>query len=424
MSSIIDRRKNNSGKSTGNREKFLKRIKGQIKKSLPDVISNQSIKDIGNNKGKIKVPIKGINEPSFRINPKTGKHDRILPGNKEFSEGDKIPKPEEDGGDGNGGRKGSKDPSTHEDEYAINLSREEFLEYFLEDLELPNLIKKDIKNVVEKKLVRAGFTPVGPPSRLNIKRSFKQSLSRQIGVKGSLEKKIKDLEEEYAKTNDASILEEIERLQKNLKVIPFLDKIDLKFNAFDIQENPSTQAVMFCVMDVSGSMTEYHKDIAKRFFTLLYLFLTKSYQNIDIVFIRHHTEASEVNEEDFFNSRESGGTLVLPSLELVNSIIDSRYSDGNWNVFCCQATDGDVWGDEDAIGCMDFLNNTLLKKVQYMPYIEIFDDSTRYNTSTTYFSDLWKQYELISNEKFVMKKISEYSQIWPVFQNLFSAENK
>ena len=107
--------------------------------------------------------------------------------------------------------------------------------------------------------------------------------------------------------------------------MPFIDSFDLRYNNHVRIAQPTTQAVMFCLMDISGSMDEQKKNIAKRFFTLLYLFLTRTYEHIDVVFIRHHTVAEEVDEENFFHSRETGGTVVSSALKLMRKVIDARY---------------------------------------------------------------------------------------------------
>jgi uncharacterized sporulation protein YeaH/YhbH (DUF444 family) len=193
--------------------------------------------------------------------------------------------------------------------------------------------------------------------------------------------------------------------------VSFMEEIDLQYNNFEKVPVPVTSAVMFCIMDISGSMGEKEKDIAKRFFMLLYLFLSKQYEKIDIVFIRHHTVAKEVSEEEFFNSKETGGTIVLDALELMNKIIKERYSK-EWNIYAAQASDGDVWDQMDAFSCGDILKKELLDKIQYMVYIEINRQSD---------SDLWKTYKPISdsNKNFNIGKIMEVNQIWEVFRDFF-----
>jgi uncharacterized protein len=415
MSIIIDRRKNPSGKSLNNRQKFLKRIEGQIKRAMPDIMSRESIKDFKNG-GAVKVPVRGLKEPSFRHDPTSGNKNIVKPGNDKFVEGDRIPKPE-GGGGGAGKGKGSNQPGATEDEFQIILSREEFLQYFFEELELPNLVKQYMESVVDFKNRRAGFVKDSVPSRLNIKSSYQQSLMRRIALEGIIQEKLnlleKTLKEEKNKVKAKELEEEISELKKQIETLPFFEDLDLRYNNFEQVPIPATSAVMFCIMDVSGSMGFHEKDIAKRFFTLLYLFLTQQYEKVELVFIRHHTEAKEVNEEEFFNSRESGGTIVSPSLELMKKILKERYSHNEWNVYCCQASDGDVWSDEDAKHCHIVLGKDILPAIQYMAYIEI-------NHSGNGQSSLWNAYRPLEDEnKFSMRNIYDVNQIWPVFKGLF-----
>lgn len=413
MSNIIDRRKNNKGKSINNRQKFLRRVEDQIRRAIPDIISQERIKD-ANGGGKVKVPVRGVKEPSFRHDPRSGKKHYVRPGNDKFSQGDRIPKPDEDEGSGRG--KGSNSPGTSEDDFMVILSREEFLKYFFEDLELPNLVKKYMESTTSFRNRRAGYTRNSVPSRLNIKTSYQFSLARQISLHGAYDAKLRNLKQELKQATEKSEKEtlerEIERYEKLKRTVPFFDDVDLRYNNFEQIPEPTTSAVMFCVMDVSASMGYHEKDIAKRFFTLLYIFLTKQYQNVEIVFIRHHTEAKEVGEEEFFNSRESGGTVVAPSLKLMKKIIDERYQSSAWNIYCCQASDGDVWSNGDAVECCQLLKEEVLPAVQYMAYIEIKNRGLE--------GYLWHAYKrLRSQENFSMRNINDVSQIWPVFRALF-----
>ena len=300
------------------------------------------------------------------------------------------------------------------------LSREEFLKYFFEDLELPNLVKKYMESTVSFRNRRAGYTRNSVPSRLNIKTSYQFSLARQLSIRGAYDAKLKLLREQREVSTDPeeqdALTLEIERYEKMKKTVPFFDDVDLRYNNFERIPEPTTSAVVFCIMDVSASMGYHEKDIAKRFFTLLYIFLTKQYENVDLVFIRHHTEAKEVGEEEFFNSRESGGTVVAPSLKLMKKIIDERYQSSAWNIYCCQASDGDVWSNGDAVECCQLLKQEILPNVQYMAYIEIKNRGLE--------GYLWHAYKrLRSNDNFSMRNINDVSQIWPVFKALFKKKD-
>jgi len=417
---IVDKRNNPKGKSSPNRQKLLKRIGHKIKKAMPDIIKNNNVKDLTSSKKGVKIPVKGINEPQFSYEGGSGDNKRVHPGNKEYAPGDKFRKPLRKSGEG-AGQKGSNDPTVTEDDFTISISREEFLDYFFDDLELPDMIKKHLNSVVDFKQRRAGFTNAGSPNRLNVVKSYKNSMSRKMAGNIFYDKKIKEIED---KLKDKTLTQdEIDELNKELKKlvnmknsINFMEDIDLQYNNYEQYPVPVTSAVMFCIMDVSGSMGEKEKDISKRFFMLLYLFLTKQYERIEIVFIRHHTQAKEVDEDEFFNSRESGGTIVLPALELMDKIINDRYS-ADWNIYAAQASDGDVWDNSDAISCGDLLRNKVLSKVQYMIYIEI---------ARTRYSNLWEQYANLegSVNNFKIGKINNNTEIWDVFKDFFKKRVK
>lgn len=420
MGHIVDRRKNFKGKSTGNKRKFIKRVEDKIRKALPKTISKGSIEDMATGSGKIKVPIKGIKEPKFRYNSRTGDKKHINPGNDQFQKGDKVKKPQNGGGQGSG-RQGSNE-GLGEDEFYVELDREEFLKYFFEDLELPDLLQKEVEELVEEKLKRKGHTKNSTPSRLNIQTSVKNSLARKIGIKSIYVKKIKELEEQIKNTTDKDLILDLEEQIKKLKIqqnsIPFLDDVDLRYNNFEIEAEPSTKAVMFCIMDVSASMGEYEKGIAKKFFILLYMFLHKKYEKIELVFIRHHTEPKEVDEEEFFTSKETGGTIVSSAIELVGKIMEERYSTLNWNIYVTQASDGDVWDYSDASKTCKLVREKILPNARYFAYLEI----SRWANE----SKLHSYYKGLvgSHPNFATQKVMNENEIWPVFKKLFAKKNK
>jgi uncharacterized sporulation protein YeaH/YhbH (DUF444 family) len=411
---IVDRRKSPKGKSSENRQRLLKRIDGQIKKALPDIVKGTNVKDLTSSNERVKIPVKGIGEPQFTYDKDTGDKEMVHPGNKEYSEGDLIKKPK-GGGGGSGQGKGSNDPSVTEDEFTVSISREEFLDYFFADLELPDLVKKHLNSLVDFKQKRAGYSNYGNPSRLNVTRSYKNSMARRMAVGLFFDKKIKEIEEKLKTETDSIVIDalqkELDKLKKMKLSVSFMEEVDLQYNNFEKVSVPVTSAVMFCIMDVSGSMGEQEKDISKRFFMLLYMFLTKQYEKIEMVFVRHHTSAKEVSEDEFFNSKESGGTVVVTALELMAKIIRERYSDG-WNIYAAQASDGDVWDYSDASDCYKILDSDILSKVQYMIYIEICRSRE---------GDLWEKYSILKNKhkNFEIGRINGVGDIWKVFQDFF-----
>ncbi|MGR8978674.1 MAG: YeaH/YhbH family protein [Gammaproteobacteria bacterium] len=418
MSRFIDRRLNSKNKSAVNRQRFLQRFHGQIRKAVADAISKRSVTDIESGE-KIRIPAKDISEPVFRHGA-GGRREIVHPGNKKFVSGDRLPRPE--GGSGAGGKASNTGEGT--DDFVFELTREEFLEYFFEDLELPNLVKTQLAKEPAYKSVRAGFTQSGNPTNLHVIRSLRGALARRLALSAPYSQQKRELEEELdalLKTVEeddprvAEIRAEIERLDLKILGIPFIDTFDLRFRNRTQVPLPTTQAVMFCLMDVSGSMDQDKKDLAKRFFLLLYLFLTRNYERTDVVFIRHHTIASEVDEEEFFYSRESGGTVVSSALELTRDIIRDRYPSREWNIYAAQASDGDNWPD-DSGNCSRILINELMPMLQYYAYIEIDNSSPQ---------SLWDEYTKVADvwSNFAMRAIGEAPDIYPVFRELFKKQH-
>lgn len=416
MSQFIDRRKNSKHKSAVNRQRFIHRFRKQIKRAVSDAVTGRSITNIEEGET-INIPTKDISEPSFNYG-EGGSRDIILPGNTDFTPGDTIKRPPKSGGKGQGSSASNKGEG--EDGFDFKISREEFLEMFFEDLELPNLTSKQIVKTTSYKYVRAGYTVAGIPANINIRRSMRCAVGRKIALKAALKRKIAEIENELnidsKKSKNTKLIKELERLNKRLKIIPFIDPIDLRYNNRVKQVKPNTQAVMFCLMDVSGSMDEAKKDAAKRFFILLYLFLQRCYQNVELVFIRHHTSAKEVDEHNFFYSRETGGTVVSSALELMQEIMHKRYPSSEWNIYGAQASDGDNWNN-DSPRCKEILTDKILPWLQYFAYIEIMP---RHHQS------LWEVYKVVSDQfpNFQMQNISHAKDIYPVFRKLFQKKIK
>ena len=409
-------------KSAINRERFLRRYKGQIKEAVTRAVKGRSITDIENGE-KVSIPVKDINEPTFG-HGRGGVWEGVHPGNQEYLKGDRIPRPQGGGGSGQGQAGNSEE--TTEDDFVFELSREEFMNYFFEDLELPNMVKTQLASTQDFKSMRAGYTVSGTPSNIHVLRSLRGALGRRIAVGGGSRKRLREAEAELEQLLDQGVAEddpgvlelrgEIHHLKMRLLAIPFIDPIDLRYSNRIKVPKPSSQAVMFCVMDVSGSMDENKKDIAKRFFILLYLFLTRAYDKIQVVFIRHHTSAMEVEEQDFFTSRESGGTVVSSALNLLHDIISQRYASSDWNIYVAQASDGDNW-DSDSITCRELLIDKIMPLVQYYAYVEITEGQPQ---------NLWEEYSKIAayHEHFAMQNIQSPADIYPVFRELFKKQAK
>ena len=418
MVRIIDRRFDSRNKSAVNRQRFMRRFKGQIRKAVADAIDGRSIKDLDNGED-VSIPSRDLSEPQFH-HGRGGVWETIFTGNDQFSSGDQINRPQGGAGGGSGKGKASKD-GEGEDDFVFNLSREEFLDVFFDDLALPDLVKTQLARIHEYKSQRAGFSNDGTPANINVVRSLRGALGRRLALGAPFHGKLRELQRELDERlethpdDDPEVQRlrgEIAILRAKLEAIPFIDTFDLRYNNRIKVPKPTTQAVMFCIMDVSGSMDEGKKATAKRFFMLLYLFLTRTYEHIELVFIRHHTVAKEVDEDDFFTSRETGGTVVSSALELMHTVIRARYPSSQWNIYGAQASDGDNWND-DSPRCRELLQDALLPLTQYFAYIEITDGPPQ---------NLWREYEKLQSSHpghFAMQRIGAVRDIYPVFRELF-----
>jgi uncharacterized sporulation protein YeaH/YhbH (DUF444 family) len=431
MIHLIDRRLNPRDKSLGNRQRFLRRARRQIKEAVDKAVNERDVADAGKG-GKISIPSKGISEPRFRHSHTSGDHERVFPGNQEYVPGDKIPKPPQGGGEG-GGKDASED-GEGADEFVFSLSRAEFLDILFEDLELPDLIKATLKETQAVKPQRAGFSNYGTTPNLNVLRTMRNSIGRRMVLNRPATSAIVELQNEMAdlqakdeldaqqRLRLAELTNEIEALKRRQRAIPYIDPVDIRYNRFDPKPEPKTKAVMFCLMDVSGSMGQHEKDLAKRFFILLHLFLQRKYERVELVFIRHTHLAQEVDEETFFYSRESGGTKVSTALVEMQEILKKRFPVSEWNIYAAQASDGDNTANDTGF-CVELLENELLPVCQFYAYVEILTEQevSRY-AGTSNGKELWRGYRAVDEQwaKFSMKHIAKRSDIYPVFRELFA----
>ena len=421
---VVDQRTNPKGKSLPNRQRFLVKQREAIKESIRRKLASTDLRELGA-KGlkRIRVRSSGTNEPTFR-HAQGGVSERVMPGNRKFSKGDRIPRPNEEDASGNEGSLDGAD----EDEFEFDAP--EFLDLVFDGMEIPNVVKKALVGEDEFEIHRAGFSSDGPPSKMDVVRTMGRAFGRRIGMKNALtkhkeelEKELREIEERIAESHGADTSadeKEAEEIRRDIKVwgerlkhIPDIDAYDLRFKRHERVPVPVMKAVMFCMLDVSGSMGEWEKEIAKRFFLLLYLFLTRNYKHVDIVFIRHTQDAKEVDEEEFFHSRESGGTVVSSALTLMKTIVEARYSVSEWNIYGCHASDGDN-ASSDNPTTFDLLENDILPMSQYYAYVEIRPEERSR-------SDLWPVMELLlrGNENIAIQQIGDAKDIYPVFRKLF-----
>lgn len=426
---IIDRRPNPKGKSLANRQRFIDRARGEVKRALSDALKRRKVGEADGGE-KVSIPTRGITEPTFHRSSSGGWRDYIVPGNKKFVVGDTIERPPS--GEGGGRGNASPEDGGEQDAFEFVLSKEEFLNLFFEDLELPDLVKTRLKESEATQLSRAGFSVAGTPANLNLVRTMRNSLARRISLHRPTQSELAALERQVEAALAADDAEgaaqgklDLDIAQRRSRRVAFIDPVDVRYNRFERVPRPNTQAVMFCLMDVSGSMTEAMKDLAKRFFLLLHVFLTRRYRHVEIVFIRHTSNAQEVDEETFFHSRETGGTIVSTALEEMLRIVRERYSPDNWNIYAAQASDGDNY-TEDSDRCSQLLGGEILPLSQYFAYIEVGAEATLRHGFPSPPTDLWRTYGQIAAEhrNFAMRKVADPTQIFPVFHELFAKQRE
>lgn len=422
MAVIIDRRNNSKHQTLKNRGRFIEIHKKQIQESVEKILRETSIVNPSGSKKRISV--RPTTEPTFRNDPKTGDRKYILPGNRKYVVGDKEPKPKSQDGSG-GGREGSMD-GEGDDDFVFDLSADEFMDFVFDNLELPDLVKKQLKDAKTHTLHRSGYRTAGTPTQMDLIRSTKNALGRRIGLGRPSFEKIEALRREIEEEKSASKKCDMEKLlasyEKKRAAIPWIDPFDVKYRNFTLQPKPRTKALMICVMDVSFSMTEDLKKLAKSFFMLLNLFLKRKYEQVDIIFIKHHSIAAETDEHDFFYGTDSGGTVVSTAFTLANEIIRDRYPLEDWNVYCAQASDGDNANND--MSPMKVQLEKLLTSSQYFAYVET-TDSTRWRMQGSG-PGLWSEYKPIAaqNPKLNMRKVSSEKDVWTVFTELFHKDVK
>jgi uncharacterized sporulation protein YeaH/YhbH (DUF444 family) len=417
LQQIVDRRLSGKNKSIGNRERFLRRYRDQIRDAVRKAVSGRSIQDIEHGEN-ITLPRRDVSEPVFG-HGHGGLRETVHPGNTEYVQGDRIARPPGGGGGGAGSGQASNE-GMGEDDFVFRITRDEFMQVFFDDLALPRLVRTQLlPDAPEWKSQRAGFVSSGNPASLHVVRSVRTALARRIAMGSVVRRQLREAQAALALAESVEdpggpglslLLERTEALQRRLRQIPFLDPLDLRFRHRVRIPQPTAKAAMFCLMDVSGSMDEERKDIAKRFFILLHLFLRRHYEKTEVVFIRHHTQATEVNEEGFFQATETGGTVVSSALTLMHQIIEQRYPSNEWNIFGAQASDGDNWY-QDSARCSDLLQHKLLPLVRYFAYVQVAGDE----------QNLWEEYSRVQAQEpaFAMRKITTAADIYPVFRELF-----
>ena len=388
--SIFKSNPRHADRSATDRSRHKKKIEHAIREGIHHIVSDESI--IGQDgKKKIKIPVKGIKEYRFVYgendqNKKVG----AAPG-KNIQRGQQIGQSDKEEA-GSGNKPGSDEG---EEYYEVEITLEELSYYLFDSLKLPDIEKKKFKNIIGEKFKRSGYRSKGIRPRLSKKQTLINKIKR---------KKKSKLQGTHEDDDRFSFHEN-----------------DLKYHHIKNKPKEASNAVIFFMMDVSGSMNQNKKFMARAFFFLLYHFLRAKYSNVDIVFISHTTTAKEVSEDEFFTRGEAGGTKISSCLELCLDITNKRYHPASWNIYTFHCSDGDNWQDDNKKAVL--LSGQIKSISQLYCFVEITpefsDDSSQTNFSFHKSSKISNAYIPLKDGKFKIVNLIHSDDIWPEFRRIF-----
>lgn len=381
-------------RSATDRRRHKQKIEKAIREGVYDIVSEESI--IGQDgKKKIKIPVRGIKEYRFiygdnQSNKKVGS----APGVDGIQRGQQIGKARKSQQPGQEGDQAG--DQAGEEYYEVEITLEELASYLFDSLQLPDLEKKKMKKIMSEKFKRHGYRSDGIRPRLDKKQTVKKKLRRRKAAQrtGSYNPEEDD---RFTFHND-----------------------DLRYRHIKQSVKEASNAVIVFLMDISGSMTQEKKFLARSFFFLLYQFIRHRYENTDIIFVSHDTQAYEVNEEQFFARGTGGGTMVSSGLELTLDILNKRYHPNNWNIYVFQCSDGDNWpGDQEKT--LTFANR-IKDMCQLFGYCEIETDENRLAWMKDRETSLSTTYTHMDNGNFKIVEIRENTDVWMAFKKFFGGK--
>jgi len=385
--SIFKKHNTNADRSASDRRRHKEKIEKAIKEGIHDIVAEESI--IGQSgKKKIKIPVRGIKEYQFVFGKNQGSKGVGSAQGQDIKKGQKIKEGQKGKGKATGKKAGNE---KGEEFYEVELTLDELAKYLFDDLNLPDLEKKSDASVMAEKIKRKGYRTKGIRARLSKKETLKNKIRRQ---KQAVKNKTWDPEsgERFTFHED-----------------------DLKYKHIEIKHKPITNAVIFFIMDVSGSMGKQKKFLARSFFFLLYQFIRYRYEKIDIVFVAHTTEAKEVNEDDFFQRGSSGGTFISSGLDKSLEIINERYNPSSWNLYAFHGSDGENWV-EDNKKAKDAMQK-LIDICQLAGYIQIVPDGDK-----VYGKEMAEVFQPLVTDNFKVLKLGKKEDVWPQFSKLFGGK--
>ncbi|WP_097027098.1 sporulation protein YhbH [Clostridium peptidivorans] len=368
------------------RRRHQKLVEDSIKKNLVDILSEESL--IGqNSQKKIKIPIKGIKEYQFVYGKNTS---GVGSGDGSEKRGDVIGSEKE----GNAKGKGNKGAGNEEGEdiFETEITLEDIFQYIFDDLELPNLKKKKISEILmEGSKKKSGYQRNGIPPRLAKKRTVVEKLKRKQGMKRALRE-----------NNENAVIERF----------PF-KKDDIRYYRVKPRMKKEYNAVVICIMDTSASMDQTKKYLARSFFFMLYSFIKMKYEKVQVEFIAHSTVGKIVTEDEFFHKVESGGTYVSSGYQKALELIREKYNPSTYNIYAFHASDGDNWSEDNERAIKSV--NELCDVCNLFGYAEIM--------TYGYSSTIKKKYsQEINRDNFAMVAMQKKEDLWNAIRDVLKAE--
>lgn len=388
--SIFKKHKTIADRSAGDRARHRRKIEKAIKEGIHDIVAEESI--IGENgKKKFRIPVRGIKEYRF-VYGENGNHSVGSGQGSDLERGQVIGQKKKSKGKGSGEEKAGNEEG--EEFYEVELTLEQVADYLFNDLDLPNFEKKKSTEVVSKKIKRKGYRTKGIRPRLDKKKSAKERIKRMK-------------KEEFSGKRESDSDEDFSFIEQ-----------DLRYKHYKVDEKRTSSAVIFFLMDVSGSMGTTKKFLSRSFFFLLYHFIRSRYDKVEIVFVSYEAKAQEVDEKSFFERGSSGGTIASTGVKMVGDIIEERYHPSSWNIYAFHSSDGDNWPTDN-----ENVENALrqiLPKLQFYGYCEIEPSSERMRWLRE--TSLSKVLEKFEGEKFKTSNITCKQDIWQAFYHFFGGK--
>ena len=389
MGSVFSHHRTNADRSAKDRSRHKQKIEKAIREGIHDIVAEESI--IGQDgKKKIRIPVRGIKEYKF-VYGSNNQQQAASGGDADVQRGHKIGQKKKQQGQGKPDKPGNK---PGEEYYDVEVTLEELAYYLFKDLELPDMEQKQMKEILSEKIKRKGYRSEGIRPRLSKKETAKQRIRRKMAAKkqGNIKVNPDTGEEEFG----------------------FIEN-DLRYKHITVTKKTATNACIFFIMDISGSMTKDKKYLARSFFFLLYHFIRSKYEKTEIVFVAHDTRPYETDEDKFFGRGTGGGTMVSPAIDYVIEQANKRYNPQSWNLYAFHCSDGDNWGEDME---KTIASNQILKQMcQFYGYCEITPEDERIKWGNG--STLSEAYEVLEDEKFKIGRIYRKDDVWKVFREFF-----